>query len=426
MSTTRLSLTQSVGNELGRVSGTCSAAGTTVLISDTSADSPFDPDDENTLYKNAWAKIEADGAATPLNVGEVRRVSSYSVGVSVTASRGFTNSTTTTQSYGIYQGVPPARVATQKGIVEYINDTLRSLLHRELTLITLVTDGDMETSGTANWTASNASVTKVALAVLVEHKGGLGKYVLGVANTVANGYATTATMWAGSGRTFSVIAECYCKIGTAKLQLWDATNSAEIESKTSDQTDWRYIYLEGLIPATCESVQVRLIGVESNASIYWDNVSLLAEGARRFNLPTTLINSLAVEEFEMWSGGTGTASSSADAADYEIDERQSTPVFWWRIIDDATGANRWRVEIDPTVPNDRMLLMRSLRPFAELSADTDATDANADLVLAGTLVRIATDKKDKALLDTWLPRYADALRAYQPRFSKRIMPLRPV
>src|SRR3990172_617157 len=130
--------------------------------------SHYDETDEDTLMEDVWVKCESDSAVTPLNVGEVRRIKSYvssTQTVTLPTSHGFSNTPTTTQLMGFYYGVPPVtRWRNLHGWPYYINQVLESLRYKRLGMLTLVTDGDMDASGTSNWTASNVTHSKITAA----------------------------------------------------------------------------------------------------------------------------------------------------------------------------------------------------------------------------------------------------------------------
>ena len=420
MSTSRQTLIQNIAKDkgLGYGSGTCSAAGTATTIIDTSADSPFDVDDDNTLYANAWAKIESDSAATPLNVGEVRRVDAtgYNATTQTLTTRAFTNSTTVTQSYAVYLGRPPTRVGITPGIDEAINETLRSLSYRERSLLTLVTDGDMETSTTTSWTASNSTLSKVTTAAYVR----LGTRCLRVQNSAANGYVRPAThLSVAEGQSYQVRADFLAAVGTAKLQLYDETNAAAIRTETAvtGVTPQRFLYFQDTIPTGCKQVSVRLIGSEITADIYWDNVSLRNANGTEIGLPSWVTGRGQVEELEEWEGGL----QSATGDDFSIDETDRPVVRWWDVVEDPIGATPFRVTFWPKPFAQSLLVVRGIRPGAELSADSDTTVLNADLVKAGALCRIYWDKEDGRNYGRWLNVFNALCREHLPRFSKRII-----
>ncbi len=404
--------------ELGFASGTCSAAGTTLTIVDTSTDSPFDTGDPKEQYQHAWAKITADSAASPLNVGEVRRVKTYTPGSqTITTSMAFSNGTTTTQSYALFLNTPPTRVGILPGLDEWINQTLRECYYHDLSLLTLITDGDMETAAASNWTASNATLSKVTAAANVW----LGKQALRVLNTLANGYAESATVNVTAGQVYHVRADVRVASGTATLQLYDKTNGAVIDTAVdSVERGWRYLWYNGTIPTSCKQVSVRLVGTEATADVYWDNVSLRQASATEIALPSWITSKKQVEELYEWHGGTSDQTNDS----VTIDQQRRYQMPWWEVVSDPTGQTPYRIEFSHAPQAGSLLIVKGLRPYGELSADTDTTDANADMVKAGALGKLLL-AKDNPAAGKYLAAYFALHGQYSARWEGRLNNQRP-
>ena len=224
MSATLLALEQKIAKDgYGYVAITPSAAGTTLTVIANGIASELDPDDTEKLFGSAWLKCISDSAATPLNVGEVRRIDSTSgytpSSGTITVTRAFSNATTTTQRFGIFMGLSPEDYGLARGLKSYINDVLRRLWQRRPFVLTLVTDGDMETSGVTNWTATNSTRTKSTSTGVT-----LGKQALRVQNTALNGYVQSATINVEPSQSYYLVADVTVASGTAVLELWDVTD----------------------------------------------------------------------------------------------------------------------------------------------------------------------------------------------------------
>lgn len=402
---TLLEIMQLVASEVGYASGTATTTSTTTTLIDTSGDSPFDTDDSSSLYDNSWVMLET---GTGAGVSNVRRITTYTPASSeITVSRAFGTTPTTTHSYGVYFGYPPVRHGATKGLREYINETLRELRYKGLTLITLVTDGDMETSGTTNWTASSATVTKSTSYATQ------GLYSLRVANSGANGYARTASIPVQSGSTVFVAADVKAVTGTAELILYDATNSAAIDSSTATDLTHTYLSFSAQIPATCRSVQIRLAGQGASDDIYWDNITLRQMSQRSIPLPSWVVNDNMVEDFEYWAYGnvpqTGAEGSLATS-------RYKHDVAFWSIDYDGSLLS---VFIEPPNYNGH-IFMRALKPYSELTDITETTDANKDLVKALVLTRIYNDRGDQQLAQRWASEGRILYQKYAPRIERKM------
>jgi hypothetical protein len=371
----------------------------------------LDTDDSAALYDNAWVKIESDSAVTPLNVGEVRRVTTYAPSTAtLTTTRAFSNATTTTQTYGVYLGIPPTTTGVVKGISAFVNDILRTVNHREYVLLSLGTDMDMETSGTTNWTFSGigATLAKTTTAGLMY----LGKQGMSVQAATANDYAKqTFRVTPDSVYNVSAMVKMYAGGDDGTLQLYDETNGAEIESDTSESPEWRLLYFQATIPSTCYSASIRLITGTTGAThlAYWDNVSFLPANAHILDLPTWLSGSTAVEGVYRCPAG----SSNTDDNSYAINEDAPYNVCSFGVQHDATGTMPFRLEVDPSPQLGEWLVIKVWRPYAELATDAATTDCPADLVKAGALYRIhkptgVIPNADKAAI--WAEEYKKELR----------------
>lgn len=418
MSTTLLALQRHIARtkDLGYMQGSPSETGSTTTIVDSSSDSPFDADDSERLLDNAWVKIEADSAGTPLNVGEVRRLKAeggYSPSTNtLTWNRAMSNATTTTMTAGVYLGVPPTRQGLERGLDEYINDVLRSLRYRDYALLTLVTDGDMETSGVTNWTASNSTLTKSTTAGYVFQ----GKQALRVVNSAANGYARSALIPVTETQTFCCLADVRVSSGTAKLQLYDETNSAEIDSVTTAELRRGYLWIDNTtIPTDCKQVSVRLIGTGASDDIYWDNVSLRNNNATEMDLPSWFLDKKWLEELVYTYGG----NTEQDNDLYFADERYENVVHYRRVLDAIEAANPFKVEFRPRPPSSSHLFARCLRPYAELSADSDTTMANQDWVRAWAMTLIMQDKDNEERAKYWYEQAMEKHNSFAPTWKGR-------
>lgn len=417
MSVTLLNLKRAIGKELGFVTGAPSGAGTTTTLVDTSGDSPLDSSDDADLFDGAWLYIAADSAAIPQNVGELRRISTYAPSTgTLTVSRAFTNATTTTMTYEIYFGAPPERAGTHKGIKDYINDVLRLMFYRTRHLLTLVTDGDMETSGVTGWTASNATRTKSTSTGVIE-----GDQALRVLNSAANGYVYSGTIDVAEQRSYLLAADATVVSGTAELVAYDVTNSAEIESVTTDDRDGRCLFMSFTTPSDCKQVRIHLKGQEATADVYWDNVSLLAAATSLADLPSWFLNAEWLEEVEMRYCGGGSYNSAP------LRYRNDAPMRWFSVVEDYTGVTPFRLRFDPPISLGSHLFIRAVRPYTELSADSDATDADQDWVRACVLARVYADRASSGppsldgvtQLQYWSNEAKALSRSWQPTVKRR-------
>jgi hypothetical protein len=383
---------------------------------DTSGDSPLDPDDDDKLFANGWAYIEADSAGSPLNVGECRRVSSYTPTTgTLTTSRAFTNATTTTQSYAVYLGAPPIRTGGRKGLQDYLNDALRGLKRRDYGLLTLVTDGDMAATGVTNWTTNGTAVAAKSATTGITG----GKQSLSVTTAASGDYVRTASIPVLGGGTLSVCADCYDVSGYGcQLVVYDVTGSAALKTLHTDTFGQRYLADTVQLPSTCKQVQIRLSSVTANASAvsYWDNLSVRSESARLLPAPSWLTSTALLEDVVYRSGGSRADENEA----YNHDEASYGPIHFYRAHTDGTGTIK--IEYAPSPPVASHLFVRGLRGYTELSALTDTTDCDADLLKAWALVNLYTDLENRADIARWYATALALLNLHSPRPAPRAYP----
>lgn len=168
-------------------------------------------------------------------------------------------------------------------IREAINRALGKLKYQTIVPLTLVTDGDMETSGVTNWTATTATVTKNSTGL---NSVLYGTQSLRVLNTSASGKVQSATIPCVPSTSYYLQARVRAVVGTATLIAYDVTNSANIDSDTWANSGWGVINVNFTVPATCENIAIRMQGTGTVDDIYWDSVILLRDGARDIPLPS--------------------------------------------------------------------------------------------------------------------------------------------
>lgn len=375
-------------------------------------------DDQDAYYQYVYARVESDSAGSPQNVGEVRRVSAYTASTStftLNSDRGFSNSPTTTMTIGLYKTIPPLYPNGQDTAMDrgswrwYINRTLRNLRYRRYSLLTLVTDGDMEATGTTNWTASNSTLSKVTTAANVS----LGARSLRVLNSSANGYARSALVPVTYGDAYCLRADLRVNSGTAVLEAYDETNGASLQTQTTTSQDQRYLWTVFWVPSGCHNVSVRLKGTEASADIYWDCVSLRHQLAHRLPLPSWIDRAEAFEWLGEYYANVAQANAYLAAGQ------------GWREAPDAAvladwgGATAFYATYRFRPRDEALLLVRGLSAYDELSATSDTTTCPQDWVVTGAALAAAIDLDDEKLIARFAPRW----KAYQAHLPRRLQPL---
>ena len=179
-----------------------------------------------------------------------------------------------------------------------VKDFLDQVLKNDIylpywSLLSEIPDFDMEANNTTDWTASNATVTKVTGTEPVLN----GKRWLSVVTTSAAGYARTATMFVEPGKSYHLSA--MVRVGAASttpnLIAYDVTNGASIDSKSSIRQYPTRIWFEFTVPSTCYQIQVRLSNTENSVTSLWDDVVLYPVDSGEISLPWWVKNKQQVK-----------------------------------------------------------------------------------------------------------------------------------
>jgi hypothetical protein len=378
---TQLELIREIASELGYAVVVPTILGTTTTLTDTSGDSPLLEDDDEKLYQNAWVMCESDSAETPLNVGEIRRVTGYTPSQGkLTLARALPNAPTTTQRWGVYFGAPPLRSGVIKGMDEYINEVLRTSYYRRSTLITDCPDGDMEDTHTI-WTATDATAAKA--------DGLLGSRCLRVTNSAADGHASTPPFYVQSGGTIAVIADVSSQSGTAQLNVRDADTDEVLLFLSSTYSTYRRLSGTAQIPEETRQVVVEIGGHESNAITDWCNVTVRPARKSIITLPTWLTNPNQLEGVYGWH----TTCLSPESGIFE-----DFPIKHLYPEMDGQGV---RAELGRFALPSEQLFACGLSAYDTLAELTDTTDAPAAFVKAVVLARLFRDREDKSRAEAW-------------------------
>lgn len=181
--------------------------------------------------------------------------------------------------------------ATPDELHEWIKWSCRNLLVETREVLTgLVADGNMEDSGTTNWTGTNATVTKTT----TEANVGRGAQALSVVTTAAAGYAESPSMPVGGSKSYRIFALVKATGGTASIVVRDFTNTAAITVSwgnlasvaSASYGDWRFLAGTFTTPATCVNIRLRLQNDTITTTSYFDDVCVYPVDAGFLPLPT--------------------------------------------------------------------------------------------------------------------------------------------
>src|SRR3990167_2977624 len=190
-------------------------------------------------------------------------------------------------------------------LVGLLNDALRREPFLTTVPLTEPVDGDMQTSGVANWADAGATSSKVTTAANVPFELAQSLFAN---NTGANGYTASGAVRIPRAQTLYIWAIVRADIGTATLWLVDGSGTA-IDSMTTTQEEWMFIWKQIAPSSTIEEVAFRLGAAGAGDDSYWGGVGFLSPGATNFQLPSWMaerwqFRALSIARFPV-AGSTG-------------------------------------------------------------------------------------------------------------------------
>ena len=282
-----------------------------------------------------------------------------------------------------------------------LNETLRGLYYEAQIPVSFVVDGDMEASGTTDWTASNATLSKDTGAFDLY----AGARALRVLATLAGGYARSTAILVDptNAATWYVRANVRADVGTARLIAYDNTNGADIDTEDWTLRGWGVSDRQFALPSTCESLVFRLQSVENADSTFWDQLIAFPVGATAIPLPDWLLD----PHNDIRAVYTLPQGENRAFVERRVPQRFS-------IVPDMLNPNRqWMLHLpdglyDPTY-------MSVTRNYPTVTADSDTMVVPQDLIELGIATRVARKMLDSlgpAGAKEWRPKWRDMLRDY--------------
>lgn len=267
------------------------ALDTGLLVTGTATDGDTESITDTNLLKTSqgspsewiggWARVSYDaGGSAAAPEGEIRPIKDYQPELGkVLVEPYFSAAIVSTDKYELWKINPTI-----------VKDLLDQCLTNDLflpcwTVLSEVPDSDMEQSHTTNWTAGGtATVSKQTAQPRLTSSG--NRY-LRVVSSAAGDYARSALLGIEPGKPYhlSAVARCSAASTTAKLQIYDETNGAEIKSQTSSRLFPARLWFNFTAPDTCYTVSVRLINVEASVTTEWDEVSFFSTVAADIPAP---------------------------------------------------------------------------------------------------------------------------------------------
>ena len=341
-------------------------------------------------------------------IGETARVTDVSFSGSnsqLTVAPGFTASLVSGTDYEIHYKFYPVHIRDK------INEILENVRRPIYLPLTLVTDGDMESTATSDWTAAATTGTAPTLAkgtTNVLH--GRRSLTITANSDATNSFAKSASMFLSPSTAVFVSADVFITSGDkAKLTLYDVTNSAEIETAESVTTGWVHLRFIATIPSSCEEVQVWLESPVASDVTDWGSVQLLPVNLQVYDFPSTLEWSEDFRSVFYWPTGTGLTGSGEDNSFRTFGQVKKT----WSpagTVRDETAVVPFRIELKRGSINESLYVGGAI-DFSTLTNDTDTTNAPEDIIVNLTYAD---------LMDAWAQEDIadDKFQAAQAKMSK--------
>lgn len=256
---------------------------------------------------------------------------------------------------------------------EIINDTLAKLRYRWSSPLTLVTNGDFEDPDTSvsipGWSGSSTTLSVVTPSSSTVDDFIDGVQALKMDNSVAGGQALSSIIYCRPGQSFHVWADYRSANGTASVKAYDYTNGATIVTATGPDTG-AYVESGSMIhtgftaPSGCGEIKILLVGTESNATLWWDNVIVMASGRRSYRAPSWVESSDQVYDLVTRLGTRPNAYTF-------------TGIQWPRDAEQMWSADQAvRIYLPDGTP--RPTFVRGGRKFTAFTADTSTVDSNLE------------------------------------------------
>lgn len=369
----RRSILTRFGRETGLMqTGTATGGDNNYLNDSTRLQSlQFSPDD----WVGAFLRISYDaGGAGAAPEGETRSVTSGEPGAGrLYVSPSFTAAPAAGDVYQLWRRPHPQDVL----------DHLDTILQQEAwlpcwQLLTECPDGDMEQPGTSDWTASNATISKVSSEPAMN-----GSRWLSVATTSGSGHAKSATLRVIPGKTYylSALSRCGASGTTAQLTLWDEVNATAIETISHTQLANVRPWKRFRIPADCTAVTIRIGSSESGKTTYWDDVCFYGIEDYSISLPWWMKNPTQLKGvFRLRPEAVGDSLLSSSMRG-EPDNR-------WDLQDSAFGMTRMQLVGRRGYMDEPLFILGSRNETAFTSENSDYKPVDANFINAALCFKV--------------------------------------
>jgi len=198
-----------------------------------------------------------------------------------------------------------------------------------------------------------------------------------------------------------------CTAGSLRAQLYDVTNSAEIDGVTVDEEDWTQVYLQPSIPADCQNVQVRFIAKTAATTAYVDHVPLTTSRGI-YAVPSQVADANDILGVTYSRYGLGSEAGNSYMALSEVME--AWPYFDY--LRDYAGVNSHRIQVRKPCAHPLYLHFRAAETiFTGINATTgEVTYVPQEIAVAGGLAHLYMTIGKKEEADRYAGAYGTRLR----------------
>lgn len=279
-------------------------------------------------------------------------------------------------------------------IVNAVNRVGAELYMPAYTVLSMVTDGNMETTGVGNWAAVGTPTTRQKTTTS-------GRVLIGtqalqiITDDISEG-ATSDTVRVHEGENLLLSVPVMCDAGSAIVTLYDATNGAAIRSATVDEEDWAEVRFQDVVPDGCEEVTVRILSATAASTIYVGWAALTSMSRSVFPLPSLVTDTSWLEGvFYLPQAFASEANDSYLGFTEELQPWVTRDTLRdWR----ADVSQRLVVDKPPSAP----LFVKYRRTGPAVSADSDVVYAPPEVIIEGTLAELKLSLMERARANTEL------------------------
>lgn len=296
--------------------------------------------------------------------------------------------------------------------LDAVNRILPNLYGPAYTPLSMVTDGHLENSGVGSWTTIGTPSTALEKSTSNILQGTQSLHF--VSDATDEGFASTAVP-VHEGETLLVSVPVMCESGSARVILYDVTNSAEIEGVTVDQEDYAEVRFTDSAPDGCEEVAIRVVSKTAVSDVYVGWVMLLSQQRYVYDIPSLVEDAAHISRILSLPWG------------YPSEVANSYVIFarWFRewpfsdVMRDWHSAAAQRIEVGvPTWP----LFLEYRKPYSTVSADTDTvTMPNYRILVEGALAELKTAQAQQNRENTVLhARLVDEARRHTNAYRRML------